>query len=179
MKRLLVSILALFCFAAIAAIVMPSSKVKPSAKSATFNIEQDKNAQGKNVEAAKRFVGTWRGKPPNMPRDMAPNTDIDAVLIFKIEGGGLKGTVRSLGIRRRNEEAPQVVRDEYVPLPDLSVEGKTLMWKEKWVLPEYELLSQVTLISDDEILFETVGTDHSNTRPTLLKPLSYKLKREK
>jgi hypothetical protein len=143
------------------------------------NFKQDKNAQGNNVEPTKRFVGTWRGKPHNMPRDMPPNTDIDAVLIFKIEDGRLKGTVRALGIRRRNEEAPQVIRDEYVPLPELNVEGKTLTWKENWTLPDHEKLSQVTLISDDEILFETVGAERSSGRPTLLKPISYKLKREK
>jgi hypothetical protein len=143
------------------------------------NLEQEKNAQDKNVEAAKRFVGTWRGKPHDMPRDMPPNTNIDAVLIFKIEDGRLKGTVRALGIRRRNEEAPQIVRDEYVPLSELNVEGKTLTWKENWPLPEHEKLSKVTLISDDEILFESVGAERSSGRPTLLKPISYKLKREK
>src|SRR5215510_566071 len=107
MKRSLVSILlALLWFAAIVAIVTPSSQLKPSAKSASFNIEQDKNAQDKNVEAAKRFVGTWKGKLPNMPTDLPPNTNID----------------------------------------------------------------------DDEILYEMVGTDRSSSRPTLLKPISYKLK---
>jgi hypothetical protein len=180
MKRSLVSILfAPFCFAAIAAIVTPSSQTKSSAKGATFNVEQDKTPQDKNAEAAKRFVGTWKGKKPDMPTDLPPNMNTDAILIFKIEGDQLKGTVRALGISRRNQEAPQIVRDEYVSLPDLNVEGKTLTWKDKWILPDYEKLTQVTLINDDEILFETVGTASSNTRPTLLKPISYKLKREK
>src|SRR5262245_15808533 len=144
MKSSLVYISALFCFAAIATIVTPSSQVSPSAKSATSNNEQEKNAPDKNVEAAKRFVGTWKGKPPNMPTDLPPNTDVDAVLIFKMEGDRLKGTMRALGIRRRNDEAPQVVRDEYVPLPDLNVEGNTLRWKDRWRQAELEKLTQVT-----------------------------------
>jgi hypothetical protein len=184
-KRMLVSILpTLFCFAAIAAIVMASSRANPATKSAAFNIEQDKNgqdknAEDKNVEGAKRFVGAWKGKPPGTPADMAPNVDVDAVFIFKIEGDRLKGTVRSLGINRRNQEAPRIVRDVYLPLPDLNIEGNTLTWKENWILPDYENLSRITLISDDEILYEAVGTARSNTRPTLLMPISYKLKRQK
>jgi len=87
MKKSLVSIfLALFCYAAIAAFITPSIQLKPSAKSASFNTEQDRNAQDKNVEDAKRFVGAWKGKLPNMPTDLPPNTNIDTVLIFKMEG---------------------------------------------------------------------------------------------
>ena len=180
MKKSLVSIfLALFCYAAIAAFITPSIQLKPSARSASFNIEQDKIAQDKNVEAAKRFVGVWKGKLPNMPTDLPPNTNIDVVLFFKMEGDRLKGTVRAFGIRRNNGEAPQIVRDEYAPLPDLNVEGKTITWKDKWILPDYERLSQGTLINDDEILYEFVGTERIGAPPTLLKPISYKLKREK
>src|SRR5262245_14032481 len=179
MKRSLVYILPLFCFAAIAAIVTPSSQVSPFAKSAASNIEQDKKTPDNNVEAAKRFIGTWKGKRPNMPTDLPPNTDTDAVLIFKMEGDRLKGTVRALAIRRRDEGKPEVFRDEYVPLPDLNVEGKTLTWKDWLNQPDYEKLTQVTLISDDEILFEMVGTVRLNNQPTMLKPISYKLKKQK
>ena len=105
MKRLLVSILALFFFAATAAIVTPSSQANFSVKSATFN----------------KFDNSARNK-------------------FNLDPG---------------KEAPY---------------GK----------PTYdEILRRVTLINDDEILFETVGTGRSSDQPTLLSPVSYKIKREK
>ena len=65
MKRSLVFSLALFCFAAIAAIVMQSSRASPSVRS----VEPVKEAQASNVEVAKRFAGTWKGK--SRPEDMA------------------------------------------------------------------------------------------------------------
>jgi hypothetical protein len=207
MKRALVSSLALFCFAAIAAIVVQSSRASPSVRSATFNfdipttftedkyvqmaearpgtrriemmmgfleysVEPVKEAQASNVEIAKRFAGTWKGKPRH-------DAITDAVIIFKMEGAQLKGTIRSTSIRREEGGEPEIVRDEYVPLPELNVEGTTLTWKDKWVQPGHEVLRRVTLISDDEILFETVGTGRSSAQPTLLFPVSYKLKRER
>ena len=48
-----------------------------------INIEQAKTSQDANVEAAKRFVGTWKGKS-------RPDMIADFVLIFKIEGERLK-----------------------------------------------------------------------------------------
>jgi hypothetical protein len=138
-----------------------------------INIKQDKTSQDANVEAAKRFVGTWKGKS-------RPDMIADNVLVFKMEGERLKGTERQLNIRdERDGRGPQIVRDEYVPLPDLRVEGKTLTWKTKWIQPDQEALRRVTLISDDEILFETVGINRSTGQPTLIVPISYKLKREK
>jgi hypothetical protein len=130
-------------------------------------------SQDANVEAAKRFVGTWKGKS-------RPDMIADFVLIFKIEGERLKGTERQFLIRDEGDgRGPKLVRDEYVPLPDLSVEGKTLAWKTKWMQSDQESLKRVTLISDDEILYEGVGMQRSSDQPTLIVPISYKLKREK
>lgn len=138
-----------------------------------INIKQDKASQDKNVEAAKRFAGTWKGKS-------RPDMIADHVLVFKIEGERLKGTERQFLIRDEGDgRGPQLVRDEYVPLPDLSVEGKILTWKTKWIQPDHESLRRVTLISDDEILYEGVGMQRSSDQPTLIVPISYKLKREK
>jgi len=138
-----------------------------------INIKQDKTSQDANVEAAKRFVGTWKGKS-------RPDMIADDVLVFKMEGERLKGTERQLIIRDEGDgRGPQLVRDEYVPLPDLSVEGKTLTWKTKWMQSDQESLKRVTLISDDEILFEGVGMQRFSDQPALIIPISYKLKREK
>ena len=138
-----------------------------------IKIKQDKTSQNANAEAAKRFVGTWKGKS-------RPNMIADNVLVFKMEGERLKGTERQFLIRDEGDgRGPQLVRDEYVPLPDLSVEGKTLTWKTKWIQPDQEALRRVTLISDDEILFEGVGMQRSSDQPALIIPISYKLKREK
>lgn len=138
-----------------------------------INIKQDKTAQDANVEAAKRFVGTWKGKS-------RPDMIADNVLVFKMEGERLKGTERQLSIRVEGDgRGPQIVRDEYAPLPDLKVEGKKITWKRQWVQPDHEALTRVTLVSDDEILFESVGTMRADGQPTLIIPVSYKLKREK
>ena len=138
-----------------------------------INIKQDKTSQDKNVEAAKRFVGTWKGKS-------RPDMIADHVLIFKMEGERLKGTERQFLIRDDGDgRGPQLVRDEYVPLPDLSVEGKILTWKTKWMQSDQESLKRVTLISDDEILFEGVGVNRFADHPALIVPITYKLKREK
>jgi hypothetical protein len=138
-----------------------------------INIKQDKTSQDANVEAAKRFVGTWKGKS-------RPDMIADHVLIFKMEREQLKGTERQFLIRDEGDgRGPQLVRDEYVPLPDLNVEGKTLTWKTKWMQSDQESLKRVTLISDDEILFEGVGMQRSSDQPALIIPISYKLKREK
>jgi len=138
-----------------------------------INIKQGKTSQDANVEAAKRFVGTWKGKS-------RPHMIVDNVLVFKMEGERLKGTERQFLIRDEGDgRGPQLVRDEYAPLPDLSVEGKTLTWKTKWMQSDQESLKRVTLISDDEILFEGVGMQRSSDQPALIIPISYKLKREK
>jgi len=133
---------------------------------------QDKNTRDYDVEAAKRFVGVWKGKP-------GPDAILEAVFIFKMEGDRLKGTRREWDIRRQVGGEFQIARDEYVPMPELSVEGKTLSWRTKWNLPGIEAMSRITLLSDDEILFESVGTRRSTNQPTIIVPFSHKLKREK
>jgi hypothetical protein len=154
---------------ALSAIVLLSA----GAMAFPINIKQDKTSQDANVEAAKRFVGTWKGKS-------RPDMIADNVLVFKMEGERLKGTERQFLIRDEGDgRGPQLVRDEYVPLPDLSVEGKTLTWKTKWMQSDQESLKRVTLTSDDEILFEGVGMRRSSDQPALIIPISYKLKREK
>lgn len=138
----------------------------------TANSNQDKPSQDNNVEAAKRFVGTWKGKS-------RPDMIIDNVLIFKMDGDRLKGTIREFAIHKSGDSEPRIVRDEYVALPDLKVEGKTLSWKASWNQPDHETLRRVTLLSDDEILYEFVGMNRLNDQPTLILPMSFKLKREK
>src|SRR5215813_8150536 len=138
-----------------------------------INIKQDKTSQDANVEASKRFVGTWKGKS-------RPDMIADNVLIFKMEGERLKGTERQFLIRDEGDgRAPQLVRDESVQLPDLRLDGNTLTWKTKWMQSGQESLKRVTLISDDEILFEGVGMQRSPDQPALIIPISYKLKRDK
>jgi len=138
-----------------------------------INFKQGKTSQDANVEASKRFAGTWKGKS-------RPDMIADDVLVFKMDGERLKGTERQLIIRDEGDgRGPQIVRDEYVPLPDLRIEGKTVTWKKKWIQPDQEALERVTLISDDEILFEAVGANRFIGQPTLIFPISYKLKREK
>jgi len=140
-----------------------------------IHAKQDKNSQDKSNDAAgaKRFVGTWKGKS-------RPDMIADNVLIFKMEGDKLAGTERQLSIRDTGDgRGPQIIRDEFAPLPELNVEGKVLTWKTKWIQPDYESLRRVTLVSDDEILFEMVGMMRISDQPTVLTPISYKLKREK
>jgi hypothetical protein len=138
-----------------------------------IDINQDKASQSNHAESAKLFVGTWKGKS-------RPDMIADHVLVFKVEGERLNGTERQFLIRNEGDgRGPQLVRDEYVPLPDLSVEGKTLTWKRKWMQSDQESLTRVTLISDDEILVEAVGMQRSSDQPALIVPISYKLKREK
>ena len=101
-------------------------------------------------------------------------------MIFKMEGNKLTGTERQLSIRDTGDgRGPQIIRDEVAPLPELNVEGKVLTWKTRWIQPDHESLKRVTLINDDEILFEGVVTKRMNNQPTLVTPISYKLKREK
>jgi hypothetical protein len=133
---------------------------------------QDKNTQDYDAEAAKRFVGVWKGKH-------SPDAILEAVFIFKMEGDRLKGTRREWDIRRQAGGEFQIARDEYLPMPELSVEGKILSWRTKWNLPGIETMSRITLLSDDEILFESIGTKRLNNQPTIIVPFSHKLKREK
>src|SRR5262245_66065363 len=90
-----------------------------------INIKQDKTSQDANVEAAKRFVGTWKGKS-------RPDMIADDVLIFKMDGERLRGTERQLHIRNEGEgRGPEIFRDEYVAMPVQSIGGMTVTWSKK------------------------------------------------
>jgi hypothetical protein len=136
--------------------------------------QQTNNPPGSSDRLAhlKQFVGTWKGKSN-------PEMIADNILIFKIDGERLTGTERVFAIRDEGDgSGPKIVNDNFVPLPTITVDGKALTWKAKRNREE-EILRRVTLLSEDEILFETVGFERFSDRPDTLFPLSFKLKREK
>jgi beta-lactamase regulating signal transducer with metallopeptidase domain len=140
-----------------------------------IKITQDKNSQDKNLDVAtaKFFVGTWKGK-------IRPDSIIDHVMIFKIEGDKLTGTQRTPRLHINPEGEQRLLSDGYGPLPALTVKDKTLSWKIKNAeKPELEYKWTATLVSDDEILVEGVGGLHRPDKTIELAPLSFKLKKEK
>jgi hypothetical protein len=127
---------------------------------------------GDRLAVLKQFVGTWKGK--SSPEMIAEN-----ILIFKIDGERLTGTERVFAIRDEGDgSGPKIVKDNFVLLPTITVDGKTLTWKAKRNREE-EILRRVTLLGEDEILFETVGFERVSDQPDTLFSLSFKLKREK
>jgi len=135
-----------------------------------INVTQDKNP---DVAAAKFFVGTWKGK-------IRPDSIIDHVMIFKIEGDKLTGTQRTPRLHINPEGEQRLLSDGYGPLPALTVKDKTLSWKIKNAeKPELEYLWKATLVSDDEILVEGVGGLYRPDQTIELAPVSFKLKKEK
>jgi hypothetical protein len=140
-----------------------------------ISITQDKNSQDKknDVATANLFVGTWKGK-------IRPDFNVDHVMIFNMEDDRLTGTQRSPRIRVTPEGEQQLLSDGYIPLPDLTVEGKTLSWKiNNQEKPELKYLWKATLISDDEILVEGVGGLYRPDQTLELAPVSFKMKKEK
>jgi hypothetical protein len=96
-----------------------------------------------------------------------------------MEGERLTGTERAFAVRDEGDgSGPKIVKDTFIPLPTMTIEGKTLTWKAKRNREE-EILRRVTLLGEDEILFETVGFERVSDQPEILFPLSFKLKREK
>jgi beta-lactamase regulating signal transducer with metallopeptidase domain len=135
--------------------------------------------QNNGNATANRFVGTWKGR--HNPDDIAEH-----VLIFKMEGDRLTGTFRALHITRKDGESPKIVSDKYVALPELTVNGTTITWKNRMKLLQdqsVDTLNRVTLIGDDEIFVEKIGGqwkgDASGSRLEVIVPVSYRLKREK
>jgi hypothetical protein len=134
--------------------------------------------QNNEIAAAKRFVGTWKGKSK-------PESIAEHVLIFKLEGDRITGTQREFSIRQENGGSPQLVSDQYVALPELTVKGTTLTWKNKMKVLQDQFLDtlhRVTLTGDDEMLVESVGVQvkaGEGKREELVIPLSIKLKKEK
>ncbi len=110
---------------------------------------------------------------------------VDHVFIFKLEGNNLTGTRRAFLTRTDKDGNQKLESDKYIPLPELSVNGTTITWKQKMTVLQVQsidTLSRVTLISDDEILVEYIGQQikkDESGRTELVVPVSYKLKREK
>jgi hypothetical protein len=150
--------------------------VHPNLTSGALSIfpQQANNPQESNyrLTVLKQFVGTWKGKSN-------PDMIADHILIFKMDGERLTGTERVFAIRDEGDgSGPKIIKDTFVPLPTITIEGKTLTWKSKRN-PDQEVLRRVTLLGEDEILFETVGSNRFSDQPEVLIPLSFKLKREK
>ena len=147
------------------ALVLPDA----GAAAFPFTITQDKNS---DVATAKLFVGTWKGQI---------NLDqiVDQVLVFKMEGDRLTGTRRARLVFVNPGGVEWLTSNSYIPLPGLTVEGKTLRWKIKnREKPELEYLWKATLVSDDEILVEgVIGLRRPDQRLELT-PVSFKLKKE-
>jgi|SRR6266498_415187 hypothetical protein len=134
-----------------------------------ITITQDKNS---DVASAKLFVGTWKGQ-------ISPDQIVDQVLVFKMEGDRLTGTHRARRVFVNPGGVEWLTSDRYIPLPALTVEGKTLTWKIKnQEKPELEYLWKATLVSDDEILVEGVRGLYRPDQTLELAPVSFKLKKE-
>jgi hypothetical protein len=143
------------------------------------NIRQNQNIE---LTSAKRFVGTWKS---NLKRgDIA-----DQVLIFKIEGGRLTGTQREVLFRKEKDGNQKIESDRYVDLPELSVNGDAITWMSKMKVSrdqgpdiELDILNRVSLVGDDEILFEKSGKrliDENGRQGGVSVQVGYDLKREK
>ncbi len=120
---------------------------------------QDKNSQEKkyDVATAKRFIGTWKGK--ESPRDIAYK-----VLIFKLDGDRLTGTIRStLIFHEPGTGVGRIAEEQDHPLHTQTLEGATLTTKLTWKresggkIQDLETIFRVTLVSDDEIKVECTG----------------------
>jgi bla regulator protein blaR1 len=145
-----------------------------------INIVQNQN----NVPAsAKRFVGTWKGK-------LHPGDKTDQILIFKIEGDRLTGTQREVLFSKEEDISQKPESNQYVVLPELSVNGDAITWISKRKVPqnqepeaEMDIVSRVSLVGDDEIYVEKTGksewVDKNGRRKGASMHVGYNLKREK
>jgi bla regulator protein blaR1 len=148
-----------------------------------INIVQNQN----NLPAsAKRFVGTWKGKLHEIDKT-------DQILIFKIEGDRLTGTQREILFSREENIRDLMQKPEYnqyVDLPELSVNGDAITWVSKRKVPsdqepeaEMEIFCKVSLVGDDEIHIEKTGKKEWVGKNGIHKGasmgLGYTLKREK
>jgi len=112
---------------------------------------------------AVRFVGHWQGVVENNPNER------NHELIFKLEGDKLVGSMR-------------IADGEFKPLPSLKVSARDVSWKEKDPRrPKLVLVTQVRLISEDEILFEAINPFDYYGEETVLEvhPTTWTLKRQK
>jgi hypothetical protein len=96
-----------------------------------------------------------------------------------MEGGKLTGTQRARRVFVNPGGVQWLTRDRYIPIPALTIEGKTLTWKIKnQEKPELEYLWKATLVSDDEILVEGVRKLYRPDQTPQLTTVSFKLKKE-
>ena len=147
------------------ALVLPGA----GAAAFPFTITQDKNSDDAN---AKLFVGTWKGQ-------ISQHQFADQVLVFKMEGDRLTGTYRARRVFVNPGGVQWATSDKYIPIPALTVEGKTLTWKIKnKEKPDMEYLWKATLVSDDEILVEVVRRLYRPDQTLDLAQVSFKLKKE-
>jgi BlaR1 peptidase M56 len=102
--------------------------------------------QNQTVAAAKPFVGAWKRITPGPPTENA--------YIFMLDGVQLKGTIRTAMFEK---PAPgtvgelKLVRDLYAPLPNLTVEGRTLTWTSSHGNSSH---MKASFVSEDELLVE-------------------------
>lgn len=122
-----------------------------------LSVQQEKSTTN---ELAARLVGRWKAI---ISRDRIHE------LIFTMEGEKLVGSMR-------------VGDDAFKPLPALKVSDKDVSWKEKdTTRPGLVLVTNVRLMSEDEILFEAVNPfDYYGAEKLLeVHPTTWTLKRQK
>lgn len=96
-----------------------------------------------------------------------------------MEGDRLTGTNRERRVFVNPGGVRWLTSDRYIPLTDLTIEGKTLTGKiKKQEKPDLEYLWKATLVSDDEILVEVVKGLHQHDQTLELARVSFKLKKE-
>ena len=131
-----------------------------------ITITQDKNSDD---ATAKLFVGTW----------ISQDQFADQLLVFKLEGDRLTGTYRARRVFLNPGGVRWLTSDRYIPIPALTIEGKTLTWKIKnQEKPELEYSWKATLVSDDEISVEVVRELHRPDQTIEHTQVSFKLKKE-
>jgi len=127
-----------------------------------LNLRAEQAASNQANNAA-RFVGRWQGVVENNPNER------NHELIFKLEGDKLVGSMR-------------IADGEFKPLPPLRVSAREVSWKEKDPRrPKLVLVSQVRLLSENEILFEAINPlDYYGEENWLeVHPTTWTLKRQK
>ncbi|HEY0378616.1 MAG TPA: hypothetical protein VGC87_17000 [Pyrinomonadaceae bacterium] len=125
---------------------------------------------------ASLFVGTWRGK--RNPDDMA-----DYAIRLSMDGGKLTGEALDVGKRqdidKKNQKlaSPRKVRESFVKLQSVSVDGTTLSFKVKDGTGHSQDAT-MKLVSDNEALVEFVGQRRFPNQPTTTENFSIRLKRQ-
>jgi hypothetical protein len=154
---------------AAAALAMLSSGIAPQA---SLLATPSASAQ----DTTNLFVGTWRGK-----RNASDTADY--ALKLSLDGGKLAGEALDVGIRQDMDSSgkpngsPKKLREGYVKLQSLSVNGTTLSFR----LKDGKGRSQdatMKLVSDNEALVEFVGERRWPNKPSTTENFSIRLRRE-